>query len=179
MKKLFTLFIVAMLSSFAFVGSSFAEIEPTGRSTSFDNTGAVQAGSVEKRFIVVKNTNGAALVAGNIVVPDTTEDDGYSVATSSTVGESPLCVITEACAAGAVCKNCQTWGPGSVLFDAGSTSGGDAAVAGQPVYLATTNAGYASGFLTVPTGADGFIQKIGSFLDAATASGSVEVFIQL
>lgn len=165
--------ILLVLSMLLVATVAFADVGPVGRSASLDAAGAIQAGSVEKWFINVKNVSGGALESGDVVVPDVTEDDGYSVNTSTTAGAFPLCVLDEACADDAMCR-CQTWGiKTDVNFDSTNAN----ATAGLQVFISENNAGdvqaealgsYAAGDM-----------PIGVFLDSASASGDVEVFIKL
>jgi hypothetical protein len=161
---LFLTFVIAMASM-----PAFAEIGPINRSTNLDYAGAVQAGTLEQRFINVINGSGGTLAAGKAVVWDLTADNGATVNVSTTATNTPVCIVAIACASLALCK-CQTYGYFSAaLFD--STS--DNATAGKRVYISASTAGYISGRATelateVP---------MGIFLDSATASGSVEIFI--
>lgn len=156
-----------------FAMTAFADIGLVDRSTSFDGAGSLLSGSVEKYEIVVKNQSGGALEDGDIVVWDSSNDDGYSVTTSTTAGAVPACVLSEACAASASCK-CQTYGyKSNVNFDVTNAN----ATAGFLVFLSESNAG------DVQAEAKGSIAAsdvpIGMFYDDATASGDVEVFIRL
>jgi hypothetical protein len=79
--------------------------------------------------------------------------------------------MAESCTVGKLCQ-CQTYGIfDSALFDVTAAS----AVAGKRWYMSTNNAGYISARGTESaTEAPG-----GIFYDAATASGTVQVFIKL
>lgn len=168
MKKLMIILSVLLVATVA-----FADVGPVGRSAQLDATGAIQAGSVEKWFINVKNVSGGALESGDVVVPDVTEDDGYSVNTSSTAGAQPLCVLDEACADDAMCR-CQTWGlKTDVNFDV--TNGN--ATAGELAFISENNAGDVQGEVLGSVAASD--RPIGVFLDSAAASGDIEVFIKL
>jgi hypothetical protein len=142
-----------------------------GRSTVLNYAGAVVSESVEKQFINIKNTGASALLAGQVVSADLVAKDGASAAISATAGKAPLCINVNACAAGALCK-CQTYGVFSAaLFD----STGANSVAGNRWYMSTNNAGYLSARATsLATEVPG-----GIFYDAASASGSVAIFISL
>lgn len=165
MKKiLFTLLSLVAMNAFAFNGT-------IGRSTSLSFDGSVIPETIEKQSINVKNSHSAALLAGMAVVLDLADDDGASVEILTTGGLSPLCIMEEACAVGALCA-CQTYGKmDAALFD----STGANAVAGKRFYMSTGNAGYLSARATdIATEVPG-----GIFYDAASASGSIQVFINL
>ena len=157
--------------------TAFADLGPVGNSFFQQLDGTAVSGSIEKWFINVKNVSGGALADGTVVVPDTTEDDGYSVTTSTTAGSTPLCIIAKedgsSCADDAVCR-CQTYGLNSgVLFDSTSAS----ATAGQSAYISESNAGYVEAEPTASLAA--FDKPIGVFLDTVAASGDVQLFIKL
>lgn len=165
-KTIFTLMALALLSfdAFGFNGT-------IGRSTALDFSGAVESSSVEKQFLNVKNSHSASIPAGATVVLDVADDDGAGVIISTDAGLSPLCVMVKACAVGALCS-CQNYG----IFDAAlfDVTGANA-VAGKRVYMSTNNAGYLSARGTdLATEAPG-----GVFYDAASASGSIQVFIKM
>ena len=168
MKKLslLTAFVAAIYAT-----SSLALIAPMGSSTALDFAGAVKTETLEKHFINVKNTKGSTVSAGLAVVLDFTADDGASVTTAVTAGQSPICIMVNACANGALCL-CQKYGIlDTALFDSTAAS----AVAGSRFYMSTNNAGYISARGTaLATEIPG-----GVFYDAASASGSVQVFINL
>lgn len=168
MKKLLIAFSLALMTTL-----TLADIGKVGRSTSFDNAGTYQTGSREKFEIVVKNQSGGALEDGDLVIWDVSNDDGYSVTTSTTAGAKPACVLSEACAAGAACK-CQTYGyKSNVNFDVTNES----ATAGDCGYLSESNAGKVQGEqLSLKTVDD---VCVGIFYDAAAASGDVEMFLKL
>lgn len=152
---------------------AFADVGLVGRSTSLDAAGVVQAGSLEKFFINVKNESGGALEDGDVVVLDVANDNGYSVTTSTTAGAVPHCVLNQACADDQMCE-CQTYGyKSNVNFDVTNAS----ATAGELVFISESNAG------KVEAEAKGSIAAsdvpLGVFYDAAAASGDVEVFIKL
>lgn len=163
----FLFLILAMFLSF----TANAENCLVGRSTTLDGVGTVQAGSLEKCTINVKNGSGGALVDGDVVVLDVTADDGYTVTTSSTAGDVPHCVLDEACASLAMCA-CQTYGYKSNL---NFTPDQNNAVAGKFAFISESQAGKADA-ITSPGVAD---IPIGVFYDAASATGDVEVFIKL
>lgn len=163
--KLLSLVLIAFIS---FNAHAFNGV--IGRSTALGFDGAVLAESIEKQSINVKNAHSVALLAGMAVVLDLTADDGASVFISTDASYSPLCIMEEACAVGALCK-CQSFGKAdAALFD----STGANAVEGKRFYLSSANAGYLAARGTeLATEVPG-----GVFYDAATASGSVQVFIK-
>lgn len=161
--------LLILLASIFTATASHAMISPVGRSTALDYAGAVITSTVEKHFINVKA--GASYAAGTAVVLDLTADDGATVTTSASAGQSPLCIVPVACTSGKICK-CQKYGLlDAALFDSTNAN----AVAGSRWYMSSTNAGYLSARATsLATEVAG-----GIFYDAATASGSVQVFINL
>lgn len=167
MKKMFLSALVFALCT----TQAFAIIGQIGSSTALDYAGVVKAETLDKLFINVKNVKGTTVSAGAAVVLDLTADDGASVTTSASAGQSPLCIMVNACANNALCL-CQTKGKlDAALFD--STAA--AAVAGSRFYMSTNNAGWISARGT----ASATEVAGGIFYDAASASGSVEVFISL
>lgn len=141
-----------------------------GRSTSLSYDGTVVSESIEKKSINVKNSHGSTISAGMAVALDLSDDDGASVNLDTTSGFSPLCIMEVSCASGALCP-CQTYGKfDSALFDSTAAN----AVAGKRFYMSTNNAGYISARgVESATEAPG-----GIFYDAATASGSIQIFIK-
>lgn len=139
-----------------------------GAALSFDGT--VNAETIEKEWINVKNSHSATISAGMAVVLDTSADDGASVIISATSGLSPMCVMIADCAVGKLC-DCQTKGKlDSALFDVSAAS----AVAGKRFYMSTQNAGYIAARVTeLATEVAG-----GVFYDASSASGNIQVYIK-
>lgn len=163
--KMFILFTM-FLSSIA-----LADVGPVGRGSILKYDGTVDTAAVEKWFINVKNTSGGTLAAGAVMTPDLSEDDGVSFTTSATAGYSPMCILAESCADDKLCQ-CQTYGIfDAALFDVTAAS----AVAGKRWFMSTQNAGYIAARVTdLATEVPG-----GIFYDAASASGTVQVFINL
>jgi hypothetical protein len=158
-------FLIFIIFAFSFL--AFAENGMVGRSSSLKYDGTIE--QPEKFFINVKNTSGGALVAGNIVTPDLTEDDGVSVNTATAAGSTGQCILIEACADDALCK-CQTYG----IYDSALLTVAEAnATAGQPFYVSTTTAGYISPVKSTTQ------VPAGIFYDSASSSGAVQVFIKL
>lgn len=140
-----------------------------GSSTNLDYAKAVVPESVEKLFINVK-ANGA-IAAGAVASWDLTADNGATVVIAPTTGLAPACVMVVACADGALCS-CQIYGVyETALFDSTAAS----SVAGNKVVSATGNAGYiaarATALATEPS--------LGYFFDSASASASVQMFINI
>lgn len=163
--------LMTLLLAFVFTMSAHAFISAAGRSTNLKYDGSVDASTVEKEFINVKNSHSATIDAGKAVILDVADDDGAGVLIATTAGQTPICVMAESCAVGKLCK-CQTYGlNSSVYFNA---AGGNA-VAGAPFWLSTGAAGYIAKINT-PGGSD---VRGGVFYDAASASGQVEVFIKM
>jgi len=173
MKKLLLLLTLAVLSSVA-----FSDIGPVGRSAQDDATGTLQAGSLEKWYIYVKNTSGSTASDGMLFVAETTEDDGYSVTTGTTAGSFPVCVLAKedggSCADDEVCR-CQTYGLNSgVVFD---VTNGDA-TAGQQAFVSENTAGYVQAEALGSIAASDI--PIGVFLDSySTTSADAEIFLRL
>lgn len=162
--KLITLLFALILSQ-----TAFAEVCVSGRGANLDYAGA--PANIEKCSISVLNKKGSTLAAGTAVVLDTSNDDGASVTTLTTAGLSPHCIIEKSCAANKMC-DCQTYGLSAVaLFDpTGANS-----VAGKRWFLSTNNAGYISA-----RGTDLATEVAGGvFYDVASATGAVEIFINL
>jgi hypothetical protein len=148
-------------------GSVFADYGTIGKSTSLNYAKAVQ--DVEKKFIKVKAA--AAIAQGQVVSLDLTADDGGTVVLGPTSGLAPICIATKAIASGAL-GECQTYG----LFDYGAfDSTNSAAVAGDMMFMSTNNAGY----ISARSAKLASEKPLGFFYDAASASGSVQVFINL
>lgn len=165
MKKLIALFLAI------FSLATLADFGPVGRSVSLDGTGTLQAGSLDKYFINVKNVSGGALSDGDVVILDVTEDDGYSVTTSTTAGVMPHCVIDQQCADDQLCR-CQTYG---LKTNVNFTPDQDNAAAGGLAFISESQAGKVDAITSVGA-AD---RPIGVFMDAVTATGDVELFIRL
>ncbi len=119
-----------------------------------------------KQYIAVINSANAALTVGEGVCLDLTADDGISVDYCVT-GFPPIGVIVDtSCAVGARCK-VQTKGMfETVVLDV--TQGN--AVAGSSAYVHTDGSVYGD---TTDTDK----QPLGIFLDAASASGTAQVYI--
>lgn len=162
------------LASLTLINIAFADVGPVGRSTSLDNLGQLQPGSLEQFFIYVKNVNGSTIAAGSGVVLDYVEDDGYSVNLSTSQSARPHCMVVESCADDALCK-CQTYGYTSIaLFD----QSGGSSVSGGYMFASTANAGYfvykALNSANVATAS-----RWGVFYDSDTTSGAKEAFLDL
>jgi len=156
--------LVSSMTASAFIG-------PVNRSTNLEYDGTIKNGTLEKHFMNVINNQGATLAVGTAVALDVVTDDGASVVTTATSGMSPLCIMAVSCADNALCE-CQTYG----IFDAALfDSTAAASVAGKRFYMSTNNAGYISARGTeAATEVSG-----GVFYDVASASGTVQVFINL
>lgn len=153
-----------------FAVSALADNGTIGRSTALSFDGSVVAESIEKKSINVKNVHNAAISAGMAVVLDLSADDGASVKIDATSGLSPLCIMEVACPVNALCP-CQTYGKlDAALFD----STASAAVAGKQFFMSTNNAGYISA--RAANSADEVAGGI--FYDAASVSGSIQIFIK-
>lgn len=170
MKKLIN---VLFLFGIFMATQTFADVGHFGSSTALDNTGTLKSGSIEQFFIWCKNTSGATVDAGAVVVADTSADDGYSCTTSSTAGAIPICVMAESCAASSNCK-CQTYG---YMADATFDDTNGAATAGQAAYISENYAGWVQA--NPLTSVSAFDVPIGVFYDSPSASADVELFIKL
>ena len=130
-----------------------------------DGTGSVQ--SRVQNFLTVVNGASSALTVGEGVCLDLTDDNGVSVDFCAASGNKPLCLIVDtSCAVGARCK-CLKEG----YFAAGAFAAGQgAAVAGGAAYVHTDGSLYGDD-------TDDGKHPIGVFLDAATVTGSVEIYV--
>lgn len=164
---------LVLLMTLVFSAHVFADVGPVGRSASFNAAGTLQAGSLEKWFINVKNTSSATIANGDVVILDVAQDDGYSVTTTVTASQSPHCVMAESCAVSAICS-CQTYG---LKTDVNFTGDGADAVAGAPAFISTVGgtAGYING-ISSPAATD---RPVGTFYDASSVTADLEVFIRL
>lgn len=168
MKTYFSLVLALFLGIFS---QSFADVGPVGRSVEMDIDGTVKTGTEENVFRNVFNASGSALSAGQAVVFNSLYHNGASVKLSTTQTDNPACIITQACAIGAVCEKCQTYGVVNVLFDAA----GGAAVSQDKVYLSSANAGKVSADSS-PAAKD---SPLGFFYEANAATDEVTMFVDL
>jgi hypothetical protein len=151
--------------------SAHADIGPNGRSTNLKYDGTIDTSTVENRFVNVLNGTGGTLAAGTVVTWDLTADDSATITTSASAGQSPVCIIAKSCTTLKLCS-CQRKGKvAAALFD----STGNNAVAGSRWYMSSANAGYVSARGTsLATEVPG-----GIFFDAASASGTIDIYIDL
>lgn len=163
------LFTTLLLFSFAALGA----YGPQGRSANKAYDGSVMTGTDEDHFVNVLNKSGGQLLIGNVAVADPDDLDASSVGFSTLVaGSKPVCVLTASCAAGALCKRCQTWGYHSqILFDANS-----GATASRQIYISL----YATGSVGAKTPAAGDI-PVGVFKESTSSGtgGYVKGLIQI
>lgn len=153
-----------------FAYNAFADVCLEGRSVIIRGDGTIVPSNGEQCFENVYNQNGGTIAKGAIVVFDNTESDGYSVATSSTAGAKPRCMVAESCAAGKFCK-CQTYGYTDILL----VDGGTTASNGTVLYISEGNAGYAEKNAS-PAVTD---FPIGYVKESITASGAKKAFLKL
>lgn len=153
-----------------FTMTVFAAIEPVNRSTNLKADGTVDTSTLEKEFINVVNGEGSTIAAGSLVILDVTADDGATVIVDTSSGQTPICVMVDACADNKLCK-CQTYG----LYDSAlvDLTGGNPA-AGGTAFISLTNAGY----LKAGT-VGGTEHPVGVFYDAVSATGAAQVFLKL
>jgi len=156
------LFAVIAVNAMAFIG-------PVDRSANLSYDGTAINGTLEKHFMNVVNGSGGQLASGSVVVMSTTADDGFTVTTSTTQKNVPVCIMRDVCAASALCA-CQVYGLANALLD---SVAGNSATAGERFYLSGSNAGYISGVASQ----NGAQAAGGVFLDSSVASGSIKVFI--
>jgi hypothetical protein len=151
MKLMFAMFFALLVTATAFAQGTY-----TG-------TGAVKY--QEKVFGPFVNSASTTLAAGSAVCLDLTADDGIAI-DYCIDGYPPIGVVTASCAVGARCK-VQTKGMfETVLFD--PTNGN--AEAGNSAYVG------ANGYVYGDT-SDTNKQPLGIFLDAASSTAAVQVFI--
>lgn len=167
---------ITLLFALIFSVTAYTAIGPVNRSTNLKYDGSIDSSTLEKEFINVVNREGSTISAGMGVYLDVTNDDGASVVIGTDhAGQPPLCIMKSSCANNALCQ-CQTYGYAPVaLYDAWHEGGVVSAVAGQPFYLSTSTAGYLAARATILASN----QKGGIFYDASSASGSIEVFVDL
>lgn len=130
----------------------------------YDATGAVKY--QEKQFKAFVNSASGSLAAGKAVCLDLTADDGIAIDYCAGSGYPPVGVVAATCAVGARCKVQVKGMYETVLLDV--TQGN--AVAGNSAYVHTDGSVYGD---TTDTDK----QPLGVFLDAASASGTAQVFI--
>ena len=161
MKFLFLL--LAPVLSFAIVTSPM--------SNNFDNTGAVSRSDVVD--IRVKFT--AATAAGELQVWDLTADDGATVNSSdgesAGLGDPAACFAVKTQSAGAQ-GYCRVFGK----IVSKHSGFGDNAVAGAAIYLSADQLGGKVTGITAPAASD---HKVATALDASSATGDLEVFVNL
>lgn len=132
----------------------------------YDATGAVK--TQNKEFVAVVNSASATLTVGEAVCADVTADDGIAVDYCTASGLPLGIIVNEECSVGARCK-LQTKG---VFEEAVLDVTQGNAVAGDLAYAHTDGSLFGD---TTP--ADN-ISAIGVFLDAASASGTIQVLIK-
>lgn len=153
MKLMFVLFFALMVTASAYAQGTY------------DAAGAVK--SQKKQFETFVNSAAAALTVGEGVCLDLTADDGIAI-DYCVDGYPPVGIIVDtSCAVGAKCK-VQTKG----MFEAAvlDVTNGNA-VAGNSAYVYTDGSLYGD---TTDTNK----QPVGIFLDASSASGTIQVFIK-
>lgn len=161
---------IALLLSFAVN----AEVCLEGRSTKKDATGTVDAGSIEKCYVNAFNVDQGTLAAGSIVILDPTESNGYEIATSTTAGAVPHCMIMESCAQGKDPCKCQTYGyTESLLFDVTNAS----ATVGETAFISENAAGYVQNEALGSIAASDI--PVGVFLESKAASGAIKAFLRM
>jgi hypothetical protein len=138
-----------------------------GQGGVYTAAGAVK--TQKKEFIPVVNSASSTLSLGQVVCNDLTADDGIAVDFCATSGFPPKCVIAQtSCAVGAQCK-CQIKGVHEAV-DFDPTQGN--AVAGDAAFAHTDGNSYGDR-------SDTGKQSFGTFLDAASATGTVQVDLNL
>jgi hypothetical protein len=153
------------LISLIFIAFAFESYAQNAQN-SFNGDGTVKTRRIVYSF--VKNSQGSTFDQGDVVCHDNTDDDGISVAYCAALGDPGYCMIDEACEDGKMCK-CIVEGYTAALdFD----GNGDNAVAGKPIFTGTDGNANAA---TTPTAGH---KVIGTFLDAASASGAVEAYVK-
>lgn len=163
-------FIVLLISLVTF--NALADYGRQGASNNKGFDGGIQAGTLEKQFINVKNKYGSTIAAGSIVVWDVSNDDGYSVTLSTTAFANAACMMAVSCASNAFCK-CQTYGYTDALLFAQVSAGN--ATAGDKICISETDAGY----VQAPSSIEARDSVVGFFYDSSTTTGAVEAFIKL
>lgn len=132
----------------------------------YNARGAVK--TQQKEFAAFVNSANAALTVGEGVCLDLTTDDGIGIDYCTASGVPVGLIVDTSCAVGARCL-VQTKG----VFEAAAfLPGRGNGVAGDPFFVHTDGSIYGD---TTP--ADN-IQHLGLFLDAITATGTVQVYIK-
>lgn len=145
-------------------------------SNQFDNTGSLVR--KDQIYIKVKNNSGASVSSGAVFVWDASADDGATVTTTTLTGAKAACVAAETIADESV-GLCQIYGYHSgIQFTGGTTAANQAATAGRNIFIAGDDAGKVKGLGTAEI-AGVLPNSVGVFLDGATASTSLEAFIDV
>ena len=153
--------------------NAFADVCNEGRSTSWDATGTVRSDSLDQCYVKVSNVDQGTLAKGSIVIVDDTVSNGYEIATSTSAGAVPHCMIMESCANGAKCK-CQTYGyTEDLLFDVTNTN----ATVGESIFISENAAGYVQNEALASIAASDIV--IGEFRETKSASGAIKAFLRL
>lgn len=161
---LIALFLLFSFSVFAVIDSPYG--------TYVNNLGEVE--KYDKQWITVYNATGSSIARGSVVVYDVTADDGYTIVSSTTFGVAAACVTDQAIAN--LSKGlCLIRGKhDAVLFKLTGAENlatyelayhSDTAFYAAPVAAATT---------TYP-----MYTAIGYALDACTATGTCDMFINI
>ena len=156
---------------------AFADKGPVNASVTLDALGT-RVSALDQYSVNVKNQVGAAMSAGQFVILDVANDDGYSVISAPvTAGAKPHCMLKKTCAIAAICE-CQTYGYTSVaLFE----NAGGTATAGEHAYLSGTFAGFSAAIVAFGGAAAVVVtdNPVGVFLDSPSADGTTELFLRL
>jgi len=158
---------------FAFIISMnlFAVIETPG-STYMNNLGTIER--YDKTWILVKNSIGSDLARGSVVVFDTTADDGYTIASSTTFGIAAACVTDEAIANGKTGLCLIRGKHDAVLF---KLTGAENLAVYELAYHSDT--AYYAAPVAAATATYPMYTPIGYALDACTATGTCDMFINI
>lgn len=161
------IFFLTLVAFFALTANALIV---SNNSNSFDNTGA----QLSKDKVHVACKAAVALAYGDVAYYSLTADDGATCVAGYGLGQGfPAAGVVDegSCSVGAMCK-IQVYGiHDAVKIDPASLSGG-AAVAGFPA-VGSAVAKYVTGGSTVASHS-----KIGIFLDDASATGTVQLFIK-
>lgn len=161
-----------LLLSFVLTFSAFGKVCLEGRSTTEDGAGSIK--SQEICYINAKNGSGGSLAKGAVVILKAASGNGFTVTTSTTAGAVPHCVYMEACASNKVCK-CQTYGYADYVdYDYANSTG---ATDGNLAFISESNAGLIQAENEGSYAASDV--PVGVFLESATASGEVKVWLKL
>ena len=162
---------LSLIFALFFITNVFAVITTPG-STYVNNLGTVE--TYDKTWIMVYNGTGSTIARGSVVVFDTTADDAYTITSSTTFGVATACVADEAIAN--LTKGlCLIRGKhDAVLF---KLTGAETLAINELAYHSDT--AYYAAPVAAATATYPMYMPIGYALDACTATGTCDMFINI